>query len=480
MNSLESKGWSLLNKLGLTKDSTLLLMWLSLLFVLAPTRFILHRLGIDEGLFRDSLQYVISSIPLVAFFVFSSKEKIKELWPVYVIWILIYASIYLTYLFSPEIEYFLLRGDYGLNRVIRPDSAMYALLFFMLVRNSDELLRSLRLYAYIDFAYLFVFEIIPYLRDGGWIDYAPDGSKILFSYSLSFGYSMLMVTVILLYCYIANGRILDLIFGSFAFYEVFTNGNRGAFLLVCVFVFLITVQRAYYAEDKTYRNYLLLGLAINVAIFVVTKDSISILSVVVLDSFISNQQTKDIKKKFFFVIGSTLGLILLSIMFYQVILPFCYPSTAEEILANGISRNQAMLESGTFTSGNGREAIWSTVWNAIKDSSFMGYGFFGDRPFVFPHHYAAYSHNIALELTCSYGLVGTAIVVYYFFDAIRMFFFCKDQKWREIYLLFFVVSCQLLISYSFWYIYEVWAAFAISYTYRHFVVRKDTKKSEEA
>ncbi len=458
----------------LSIDSKLLLGYLLLLFILTPVRFVLHRFGIDEGVFRETVLCIISSIPLICFFVFSSKKQIKDCWPAYVIWVLVYISIYVVYLTTPDMSYFLFRENYGILRVIRPDSAMYALLFFMLIKNGEELLNDLRIFAYLDFAYLFIFELIPYLRDGGWSDVGPDGLPIKLSYNLSFGYSMLTATLIFFLCYMIEKKKIDFIFGCMGFYEIFTNGNRGAFLLVSGFAFLITVQRALYSNNRTYRIYLIAGLSINVAIFYLVKDPITIASVFLLNGVINDDRVKNIKKKFWIIIGVTIGLILMFTVIVDVLLPLLNAQNGNEALGY-VNRNQAMLENGSFTSSNGRADIWTSVFNAIKQRPLFGYGFYGDRPFVYPHHFTAYSHNIFLELACSYGIVGIIIILYFIFDAIRMFFNCKNHIWREIYLTFFVISCQLLISYSFWYVFEVWATFAISYTYRHFIKVNEDK-----
>ena len=124
-----------------------------------------------------------------------------------------------------------------------------------------------------------------------------------------------------------------------------------------------------------------------------------------------------------------------------------------------------MLLKGSFSASNGRDRIWNAVIDAIRSGGPFGYGMFGDRPFVAPLHIAGYSHNLILELLVSFGVFGVVIVAYIIKDAVKMLFVCKDDDWKEIYLILFVGSCKLLLSFSFWYIWEFWAAAAVAYKY---------------
>lgn len=130
------------------------------------------------------------------------------------------------------------------------------------------------------------------------------------------------------------------------------------------------------------------------------------------------------------------------------------------------SRTLEMIGKGEISSDSGRSMIWEAVWKAIKEGGIFGYGAFGDRPFVYPIHYVGYSHNIFLELICSFGIVGVILSIILVFASLRMILFCKDNKYKELFIIFFSISLQLLISMSLWYVWEFWAAIAIVYKYR--------------
>ena len=67
-------------------------------------------------------------------------------------------------------------------------------------------------------------------------------------------------------------------------------------------------------------------------------------------------------------------------------------------------------------------------------------------------------------MVCSFGLVGVGILTFLLIQTIKMFL-CKDRLWRELYIVFFTVSCLLFLSLSFWYVTEFWIMIAILYKY---------------
>ena len=47
-----------------------------------------------------------------------------------------------------------------------------------------------------------------------------------------------------------------------------------------------------------------------------------------------------------------------------------------------------------------------------------------------------------------------------------MLFFCKDKEWKMLFFILFAGSLKLLLSFSIWYDWEIWAAAAVAYQYR--------------
>lgn len=399
----------------LSKGEVILIFWLFLPFILAVARFILNAFGIAEGVGRELLLLFLSSIPFLTFVVFRNKFPKENYIPFCYLLYIVIISVIFTMLFNPDSVEYLVRNNYGLERLIRPDCAMFAFLFFMLVDKVDDYFFAITLYAYIDVLFLFLVELIPAMNRGYWTDIGPYGDEIILPYSLSFGYSMLFPTITFIYKAIKERDIINAILSIVCIWAIVTQGNRGALFMILIFVFLFLTSRI--------KN---------------TKNSILKLSCVSA------------------LLLSTIVLFYFNDLIIEYVI--------ERLTSAGItSRSLDMLSRGTFTNDNGRIIIWETVIGAISDNLITGYGVFGDRPFVSPLHYVGYSHNIFLEFLVSFGVIGLILVYYTIVYSVKMIYVCNNEKIRELYIILFSVSCQLLLSMSFWYVFEFWACAALIY-----------------
>lgn len=398
--------------------SMILMMWLLNVVFLTIARFVLTKLNI-YGLTRSFVLTGITLIPIVFFLLKLSVLKKKNYYPFLLLYLTICLIFLISYLLHPEYQYFYTREGYGLERVFRPDSALYAFLFFSLVDDPDDLMHTIKKFAFIYFAYLMIFELLPALVQGYWSDINYAGETVKRAYSLSFGYAMLLPSIIFLYIFFKKKSILYLLLSVAGIGLIFLQGSRGALLMLAIFVGLMVISGIIDSKDATYKT-------------------IKIIAIILAIVFI-------------FAFGGTILRTVVNML----------KSIGFE------SRTLDLLVSGDFTNDSGRNIIWSSVYDAIKTGGLFGYGAFGDRPFVFPHHYVGYSHNIFLELICSFGIIGGIISVVIVVGSLRMIFSCKDTRWREIFIIFFSIASQLLLSMSFWYVWEFWAAAAIAYKYFH-------------
>ncbi len=371
-----------------TLQTRLLFMWLCELFVLTVVRFVLSRMGIYEGLTRSLILTAIASVPVIILLFQMTIKKLRDWYPFLVLFLFIIVSIVISLLANPKLIEYFTKSNYGIDRILRPDCALYAFLFFVVFTNPKELIKDVSRFAYLDFAYLIIVMLIPALSRGYWIDIGAKGQEIHSQYSLSFGYSMVFPTIIFIYLGYKKRKISAIFLTLFGLWSIFTQAVK---------------------------------------------------------------------------IGAVIAALFLIAVFGNTLLKYI----GTFLHSMGISsRSIDMLLQGEFTNDNGRDLIWVTVVNAIRKGGVFGYGVLGDRPFVAPIHYVGYSHNIFLELICSFGIIGVGLSLYIIIDAIRMIFFCKDTEWRELYIILLSVSCQLFISMSFWYVWEFWAAMAVAYRYK--------------
>ncbi len=401
------------------RDSRIFIFWCMDQIILTLARFVMASVGITTGIFRELTLWGIAALPLFYYFLSLNRERQRR---TRAFWIL-FAAVGLlwtaTAIFNPEVREFLFRDSYGPERIFRVDAPLFAFLFFLIPQDPKKLYKCIVFYAYMFFAYEMVFHLIPALSRGYWINVSSGGGEIRLPYSLSFGYAMCFPTVVFLYASIKDRKLLHFIMVAAGLICILTNGNRGALLIPVIFVAVTIVS----------------GIA----------------------------HDQNAKKKMQKIAAILLGLLLLSILWVR--LPMILTSVVGK---TGISsRTVEMLLQGNFAEDNGREFIWLAVLRGIKECFPLGYGFYGDRPIVFPIHYVGYSHNLFLELLVSFGILGAVIIVLIIRDAVYMIFRCKDAEWRGLYIVFFAISCQLLLSLSFWYVWEFFAATAIVCNYRY-------------
>ncbi len=395
------------------------MMWLLELVAMTVARYVLSSVGIFESLTRTVTLWLVASIPLLWFFVNIRTLKTEQFRAALILYVVIGITMLLSVLFNPALAEFYTRSDYGLERIIRPDQAMFAFLFFCLFDDPNELDNNITKFAFVAFVYRIVVQLLPALSKGYWIDIGPQGQELHFSYNLSFGYAMTFPTVVFIRKAMKEKKIKYTVLALIGAWSVLTQGNRGALLVLVVYIGLSVISNIMGSESAS-------------------KKALKIAGIIIAMLFVA--------------------------IFGDALLDWGFSLLSNSGLSS--SRNIELLLQGKMTGDNGRELIWLTVFNAIKSGGIFGHGILGDRPFVFRLHYAGYSHNLFLELLCSLGIIGAGIIVYIIIDAIRMIFFCKDTEWRELYIILFSVSCQLMLSMSFWYVWEFWAAAAIAYKYR--------------
>lgn len=329
----------------------------------------------------------------------------------------LFAASFITH---PENAYYYTRPLYGVARVFSPDGAIYGYLLFRAARESGELIiKSLKVVAVLLLCFWTVFFIRAQVK-GYWEEYNYLGELTKMSYSLEFGYGMLLPVAIFFFLRDNGNSGPFLVLMGVAMVEIFIAGSRGPWLCIGV-MFAIGAAKAWGVK---------------------------------LLAYVSQH-----KKRTAIVSALVVVVAIILIFNYELI----FSALRDALAGFGVSsRTLDRLAAGTIADDNGRDAIWSEAVRLILLSPFFGYGVYGERPYIAQIHNAGFPHNIVLEFALEFGAIVAALLVVIIVAASAFLLFTRRETvWSKIFPIFFVSSCQLLLSMSFWYVSAFWICAAL-------------------
>lgn len=332
---------------------------------------------------------------------------------VYVFIILFFA---VTLLIHPEYEYWYARSDYGVwNYVLFPLKGLYGYLFIRLIDDPEDLKDVFRKSGWLMYAY-FAYQIFLASRRGYWVGVAGQNDTAEFSYSVSFGYHVLLFALPFLYNAIREKRIPDIVGAAIGFSMILTNGSRGPILMTALFFVVLTLRSMREERNKA-------KLALRVLVV-----ALLVLTVVVLYNIVNN--------------------LLITLL------------SAWDIN----SRFVKMLLAGRLTYDSGRNAIWGAAMQMIRDNPF-GYGAMGSQHVISHYIIAGYPHSIFLEMMIDFGVfVGGALLIFLFHRALAIIF-ARDNGWSDLFIPIFCTACALMISLCYWSNRAFWICVGIGVNY---------------
>lgn len=329
----------------------------------------------------------------------------------------------LSLLIHPEYEYWFTRETYGvLPYVFRPDNGLYIYLFIRMVNDPDTLLKNLRVSSWLMYVYYFR-QLLKSLSVGYWEIEGNGGEIMHLSYSLDFGYNVLLFVLVFMVLSFRYKRVSDII-GAFAgFIMIILAGSRGPIL--CIGVFIILYFICFLGEHKH-------------------KYSI----VFLLFSF-----------------------LLLVYFCYEPILIF----VSRFLISHGLSsRFIDKILSGTIADGAGRETIWKAAIGMISERPLMGYGAMGARHVLSKIHIVGYPHQLFLELLIEYGvLFGGFFSIILIVISYKILSMKGFDTWKCVFIVFISNAIELMLSYTYWHKLALWAVIAVAMCIREYVFSSD-------
>lgn len=414
-------------KINLSYDS-FAIATLVLFFCGAAVRFVLYNtIGkIGMGSLVPDV-YVVLLVLTTFFSVITDFKRIKPLFGFLGVFMLIVLYFGMTLLIHPEYYYYYTRDVVGVwDELFSPiTGCIYGFMVIVLCRNSECIWRGLQWCAGIDLVY-YTIRVITATKVGHWTGYDTAGNLIDTTYDLGVGYSIMFVTIILGCMYAEKKKIVYLLGMIYSLVLVLNNGSRGALICLGLAVFLLLVC-------------------------------------------ISNRKKRNVKQKLGVVV-LFVGIILIISFLDQIIIK------VGTVLRN-IGFNSRTIESmltGEFLADNGRNKITERALAAIKEGSVIGLGAFGDRPFIAPYYWWGYSHNIALEMLCDFGiLLGVILLLALSCVLIKIMFSIKSSEDKYVFVVLLSSCGKLLVSDTIWGYPQFWALLGFICIFMH-----NTNKNE--
>lgn len=351
------------------------------------------------------------SLCVVLFFEVANNKYRRGIGKFAVVFLLTALLFFITLIIHPSYEEYFTRPIFGvIDSVFRPDfGAIWGFFIIVVCCNSERLYKNIYLGVWCLAAYC-VYQYVVFLMSGYWSVYNYLGELKEQTYSLDFSYSCCLCVCVFLINYFRERRTKDIVMLIVTAIMMVMGGSRGA--LVCFAVFVVL----YY-----FREFMLLSLKMKLAVLAVVA-----------------------------VVAVAIYLLL---------------PTVITVLSKVDSRSIQSIVTGTFSMDNGREQIHALAEDAMSDMPFLGYGPFGDRPFIAPHYYWGYVHNLIYEMVIDFGwVVGITILLIILSRCVIVYMQSDDYDLAIISLLI-GMNFKLFMSASFWASAEFWMLIAYLFAY---------------
>ena len=343
-------------------------------------------------------------------------EKRKYLVPSFFLYLIISVLLALTLLIHPEYDSWLLDGPYSIKyQFLYARAGIWAFLVVSMIAGKKQFSSVLRVAAWVAFLY-YGMQFVIAMNRGYWISHTVSGMEEMGRYNLAFGYHMLFPVIYFgLVAYLDEKRLYFIPF-ILSLLMILMGGSRGS--LVCVpLLFFFALP------------------------------------------FKWNNMNKQEKNRSILIIFVLLFLMIFFCFYYDAF----FAGVQSLVRSTGISsRSIDGFLNNTFLNENGRDRIRAIVLELIGTGGPFGRGIYGERLAVGEFFRWGYSHNIILEMLCSFGYVGgTIILLAIFVGIIKTYRCCENTRDQIIFLTFLVTSCKLMFSDSFWYCDTFWAMLAV-------------------
>lgn len=319
---------------------------------------------------------------------------------------------YSTLILHPEYSESI--SDEMWTSIVSPYGGIVCIFAIYLFEEPEDLKKMLTIVSIFGFVY-YGLQSLTAIRQGYWT-VVENGIIKQQAYSMSFGYHMLLPTLVFAYRGLSEKKKIYFVLSMVGLFEILMLGSRMA--TVCGILF-----------------YVLYAFLISIG------------------------KIRSVKKRFLFLVTVIIAIGLFWI-FYNDILTLL----ASVFKTIGFkSRTIERILEGTMSEDAARGILYLKSQELISSGGLFGHGFLADRYFL-----GSYCHNIFLELLIQFGYIGGILAIgLYMSVCIIMLFQCKNVEWKSLFLIFFTCSFfRLLVSYSLWIDNNFWIMLGIFNCYK--------------
>lgn len=323
----------------------------------------------------------------------------------------------ITNIVHPEYKNYI--SDEFWRGIVSLNGGLFGYFFIRFIRDKDLIEKGLKIVALILFIVFFLQSLGAISRGYWYILYK--GNIQISSYNMTFGYNMLIPTLIFLYYGMKERKFFDILVAIIGSLEIIMLGSRAAILGIPAMVFLYI----FFCEQDMGK-----------------------------------------RKKTMLIAFMLVFLVLLAIFFRQILYIF---NSVFSSLGFSSRTIQRMIE-GSLKEDVARASIYTQTISLIRNN-FWGSGMLADRYF-----FGVYCHNIFLEVMLQLGWIGGTILLFFFIVLTVKILLGEDNNIKGIFLIFFCTSFfRLLVSHSLWINQYFWCAVGVAVTYSKSIKMKGKK-----
>ncbi|MBO6140209.1 MAG: O-antigen ligase family protein [Ruminococcus sp.] len=357
--------------------------------------------------------FMIAMLVMMIVYVFFKHDHRKHgYFDIIILYLVIFFLFLIKFVYDESVDVWLER-DYGVSYALLM-GGVFAYAVIRLQKNVESMIFGLKVAAFILAIYYAYMSLEP-IQVGYWT-YTQFGHIRHSPSHMSWSYGVLLVISIFAIYVVDENKIFMIVPIIIGFIGILLYGSRGT--IMSFIIGLLVVVLFYEKKKITGKKAFWLTVIVSLALFFTSSTGLELLQNI-LDEY-------NLRSRFITSVINAMG-------------------------------------GETFENeSTGRLRIWTHALDMINEQPF-GYGVFGQRNSIYNLGIKwGYAHEFFLDILLEFGVVFGMVLIILFIRMILKFFSkVTNSHERIVFIVFLTVSCELLVSGSFWIHYGIWSLMAL-------------------